>query len=137
MNSPGDERTNASPSRYRVRLPGFVNDEEIGLGDVVSRVTSTLTLRQLSTPRRDAQPMDDIQWPTTLTLSSRRPTEIDRNPWEACHETHRTKRPVGSPSHRHRDAGSRTVSANPHWTFSFPPSWSALPHLRQHGRFGR
>jgi hypothetical protein len=24
---------------YRVRLPGFINDEEIGLGDVVKRAT--------------------------------------------------------------------------------------------------
>ena len=26
---------------YRVRLPGFITEEEIGLGDVIKRVTST------------------------------------------------------------------------------------------------
>jgi hypothetical protein len=26
---------------YRVRLPGFITDEEIGLGDVIARATST------------------------------------------------------------------------------------------------
>lgn len=29
--------TKAEP--YRVRLPGFISDEEVGLGDVVKRVT--------------------------------------------------------------------------------------------------
>jgi hypothetical protein len=27
---------------YRVRLPGFIGDEEIGLGDVIKRATSYL-----------------------------------------------------------------------------------------------
>jgi hypothetical protein len=27
---------------YRVRLPGFITDEEIGLGDVIKRATSTV-----------------------------------------------------------------------------------------------
>jgi hypothetical protein len=26
---------------YRVRLPGFVSDEEVGMGDVIKRATST------------------------------------------------------------------------------------------------
>ncbi len=26
---------------YRVRLPGFISEEDIGLGDVIKRVTST------------------------------------------------------------------------------------------------
>ena len=30
---------------YLVRLPGFVSDEEIGLGDVIKRVTSTAGIR--------------------------------------------------------------------------------------------
>ena len=30
---------------YRVRLPGFIRDEEIGLGDVIKRVTSTAGIR--------------------------------------------------------------------------------------------
>jgi hypothetical protein len=30
---------------FRVRLPGFVRDEEIGLGDVVKRVTYAVGIR--------------------------------------------------------------------------------------------
>jgi hypothetical protein len=30
---------------YRVRLPGFVGDEDIGLGDVVTKSTSALGIR--------------------------------------------------------------------------------------------
>jgi hypothetical protein len=62
MNSPGDERTDASPSQYRVRLPGFVNDEEIGLGDVVSRVTSTFRIRPCGSCRRRAATLN--RWMT-------------------------------------------------------------------------
>ena len=37
--------SNAQPARgedppHRVRLPGFISDEEIGLGDVIKRTTS-------------------------------------------------------------------------------------------------
>ena len=30
---------------YRVRLPGFISDEEIGLGDAVKRVTYAMGIR--------------------------------------------------------------------------------------------
>jgi len=30
---------------HRVRLPGFVSDEEIGLGDVIKRATRTFGIR--------------------------------------------------------------------------------------------
>ena len=30
---------------YRVRLPGFVSDEDIGLGDVVTKSTSALGIK--------------------------------------------------------------------------------------------
>jgi hypothetical protein len=33
------------PQPYRVRLPGFVKDEEIGLGDVIKRATSAIGIR--------------------------------------------------------------------------------------------
>ena len=33
---------------YRVRLPGFVNDQEIGLGDIIKRATSYLGIRPCS-----------------------------------------------------------------------------------------
>ncbi|WP_369229302.1 hypothetical protein AB5J56_01770 [Streptomyces sp. R21] len=38
------EQTTRSTPR-RVRLPGFVTDQDIGLGDAVKRVTSTLGIR--------------------------------------------------------------------------------------------
>ena len=30
---------------YRVRLPGFINNEDIGLGDVIKRVTSAAGIK--------------------------------------------------------------------------------------------
>lgn len=40
---PKDER-----QLRKVRLPGFVSDEEIGLGDVIKRTTSYLGIRSCS-----------------------------------------------------------------------------------------
>jgi hypothetical protein len=39
--------TEEQPERqpHRVRLPGFVKDEEVGLGDVVKRATYSLGIR--------------------------------------------------------------------------------------------
>jgi hypothetical protein len=33
------------PQPYRVRLPGFVRDEEVGLGDVIKRATYAVGIR--------------------------------------------------------------------------------------------
>jgi hypothetical protein len=33
---------------YRVRLPGFVSDKDIGLGDVIKRATSSVGMRACS-----------------------------------------------------------------------------------------
>lgn len=30
---------------YRMRIPGFVTDEDIGLGDVIKRVTSSIGIK--------------------------------------------------------------------------------------------
>jgi hypothetical protein len=30
---------------YRVRLPGFISDEEVGLGDAIKRATSAVGIR--------------------------------------------------------------------------------------------
>jgi hypothetical protein len=38
-----DDKAAATP--MRVRLPGFIKDEEIGLGDVIKRATSRLGIR--------------------------------------------------------------------------------------------
>ena len=35
-----EEKTKTEREPYRVRLPGFVSDEQIGLGDIFKRVTS-------------------------------------------------------------------------------------------------
>jgi len=33
------------PQPYHVRLPGFISDEDIGLGDVIKRATSAVGIR--------------------------------------------------------------------------------------------
>src|SRR5215471_13305524 len=33
------------PPRYQVRLPGFITNEEIGLGDVIKRATYTIGIK--------------------------------------------------------------------------------------------
>jgi hypothetical protein len=38
-------RQQEEPQPYRVRLPGFVKDEQVGLGDVVNRATYSLGIR--------------------------------------------------------------------------------------------
>ncbi|HMJ07703.1 MAG TPA: hypothetical protein VK468_01780 [Pyrinomonadaceae bacterium] len=38
--NPGEHSTQRGHSPNQVRLPGFITDEEIGLGDVIKRTTS-------------------------------------------------------------------------------------------------
>jgi hypothetical protein len=40
-----DSRKQSNVPPHRVRLPGFVTEEEIGLGDVIKRATSYLAIR--------------------------------------------------------------------------------------------
>jgi hypothetical protein len=40
-----EEKTKSEPQPHRVHLPGFISDREIGLGDVIKRVTSTVGIR--------------------------------------------------------------------------------------------
>jgi hypothetical protein len=54
MTAHTNEPAEASPSRYRVRLPGFVRDQDIGLGDAVSRVTARFGIRPCGRCRRRA-----------------------------------------------------------------------------------
>lgn len=42
------------PQPYRVRLPGFVSDEDIGLGDVVTRATSLFGVKPCEGCKRRA-----------------------------------------------------------------------------------
>jgi hypothetical protein len=45
MNEDEADRKQAGHLPYRGRLPGFINDKDIGLGDVLKRVTSTFGIR--------------------------------------------------------------------------------------------
>ena len=53
---------------YRVRLPGFISDEDVGLGDVIKRATSALGIRPCGSCARRAAALNS--W---LTFSGRRP----------------------------------------------------------------
>ena len=53
---------------YRVRLPGFISDEDVGLGDVIKRATSALGIRPCGSCARRAAALN--RW---LTFSGRRP----------------------------------------------------------------
>ncbi len=43
---------------HRVRLPGFVSSEDVGLGEVVSRVTTRMGVRPCGGCRRRAAALD-------------------------------------------------------------------------------
>jgi hypothetical protein len=49
-----DSRSQVERPRHRVRLPGFVKDEEIGLGDVIKRATSYLGVQPCGGCKRRA-----------------------------------------------------------------------------------
>ena len=59
------ESTERQP--YRVRLPGFVRDEEIGLGELVKRTTASLAIKPCGGCERRAAALN--QW---LTFTGRR-----------------------------------------------------------------
>jgi hypothetical protein len=40
-----NRKNKASPRPYKVRLPGFITEEDIGLGDVIQRATSAVGIR--------------------------------------------------------------------------------------------
>jgi len=55
--------SNAHPDKsehlpHRVRLPGFITDEEIGLGDVIKRTTSYFGIRPCGGCRRRADALN-------------------------------------------------------------------------------
>jgi hypothetical protein len=66
---PGGGRTEKGQRKpYRVRLPGFVSDEEVGLGDVIKRATSTVGIRPCGGCDRRAATLN--RW---MVFSGRRP----------------------------------------------------------------
>jgi hypothetical protein len=40
-----EEETKSDTQPYRVRLPGFVRDEDVGLGDAIKHVTYAIGIR--------------------------------------------------------------------------------------------
>ena len=48
------DKENSSHSPYRMRIPGFVTDEDVGLGDAVKRVTYALGMKPCSGCERRA-----------------------------------------------------------------------------------
>lgn len=68
-----NERRNSRPERdergpHRVRLPGFVTDEDIGLGDTIKRATSTVGIRPCGGCNRRAAALN--RW---MVFSGRNP----------------------------------------------------------------
>ena len=45
QNPRGNTANTVGPQPYRLRLPGFIREEDIGLGDVVKRVASTIGIK--------------------------------------------------------------------------------------------
>jgi hypothetical protein len=43
LNGPNGDVNEAKP--YRVRLPGFISDKDVGFGDAIKRVTYTFGIR--------------------------------------------------------------------------------------------
>lgn len=41
----GNHEGKSEPQAYRMRIPRFVTDEDIGLGDVIKRVTSSIGIK--------------------------------------------------------------------------------------------
>jgi hypothetical protein len=62
-------------SPHRVRLPGFITDEEIGLGDVIKRATSYLGIQPCQGCERRAAALN--RW---LVFTSRRSHSATRGP---------------------------------------------------------
>ena len=44
-NENANSQSNSTDESFRIRLPGFIRDEEIGLGDVVKRITYAAGIR--------------------------------------------------------------------------------------------
>lgn len=53
---------------YRVRLPGFITEEEVGLGDVIKRATSAVGIKPCGGCARRAAALN--HW---MVFSGRRP----------------------------------------------------------------
>ena len=45
MSKRKETKQSSEPETHRVRLPGFITEKEIGLGDVIKRATSAVGIR--------------------------------------------------------------------------------------------
>lgn len=64
----GDQAEQSGRRPYRVRLPGFIGDEEVGLGDVIKRATSSVGIRPCGSCAERAAALN--RW---MAFSGRRP----------------------------------------------------------------
>lgn len=71
---PEDEERDLDPNgrvepAHRVRLPGFISDKEVGLGDVLKRTTSYLGIRPCEGCNRRADALN--RWMVFTSRKSR------------------------------------------------------------------
>jgi hypothetical protein len=71
-NESGRQRGANEPSPRRVFLPGFITDEEIGLGDAISRVTSYFGVKPCGGCRRRVAALNRWTVFTTRRVFTRR-----------------------------------------------------------------
>jgi len=57
---PTDAEKDTASARHRVRLPYFITTQSVGLGDVVTRITTTVGFKPCSTCERRAASLN--QW---------------------------------------------------------------------------
>ncbi len=53
-----ERETKPGREPYRVRLPGFVRDEDVGLGDVIKRATSSVGITPCGGCKRRAETLN-------------------------------------------------------------------------------
>ncbi len=61
MTTPGDSdqsQQQSAPPSHRLRLPGFIVDDEIGLGEVIERATSYIGIRACAGCERRARALN-------------------------------------------------------------------------------
>lgn len=63
-----NEPVKSESHSYRVRLPGFITNEDVGLGDVIKRATSSVGIGPCGSCERRAAALN--RW---LTFTGRRP----------------------------------------------------------------
>jgi hypothetical protein len=62
-----DQPRSAQPEPYRVRLPGFINEQNVGLGDAIKKATAMVGLKPCGGCQRRAARLNQL-----LVFSGRR-----------------------------------------------------------------